>query len=467
MFFHQRFVPGLAIYSYLVGDEKSKQCAVVDPTRDVDELLRVAQREGLRVTHVLETHVHADFVTGSREIKQRLGDAVTIHCSGLGGEEWTPPFADHVVRDGDEFTMGSLRIRALHTPGHTPEHVSWAVFDDARSKDAPWMIFTGDFLFVGDVGRPDLLGEAAREKLARQLYHSVFEVTPAYADFTEIFPAHGAGSLCGKALGSRGSSTLGYERRFNASMQKDAQAAWVARLLEGMPVAPRYFLRMKKINREGPPVLGDKLPGRRGLSPSEVAAHSKQGNIVLDVRAKEAYSAAHVPGSISIPLAANLPTWAGSVLPYDKPIVLVLSDAADLDAVVTHLIRVGFDDIVGYLEGGFDAWENAGLASAALPMINVQELQRRMSAGGPLTVLDVRSESEWKAGHVKGAMHIHGGLLPDRFAEVPKNKPVAVICGSAYRASIAGSLLQREGYTDVSNVAGGMTAWKNAGLPTV
>lgn len=467
MFFHQRFIPGLAIYTYLIGDEKAKECAVIDPTRDVDELIRIAAREGLRITHVLETHVHADFVTGSRELKQRLGDAVTVHCSGLGGEEWTPTFADKTVRDGDEFTMGSLRIRAVHTPGHTPEHVSWAVFDDTRSKDEPWMIFTGDFLFVGDVGRPDLLGEAAREKLAKQLYHSVFTVTPAYADFTEIFPAHGAGSLCGKALGSRGSSTLGYERRFNVSMQKEAEAEWTTKLLEGMPVAPRYFLRMKKINREGPPVLGEKLPGRRGLSPRDVEAHAKRGGLVLDVRAKEAFAAAHIPGSISIPHSNNLPTWAGSVLPYDKPIVLVLGDSGDFDAVVTHLIRVGFDDIVGYLDGGFDAWENAGLPSAALPMINVQELQRRMSNGSALTVLDVRTEREWNAGHVKGAMHIHGGLLPDRFKEVPKDKPIAVICGSAYRASIAGSLLQREGYTDVCNVAGGMTAWKNAGLPTV
>ncbi len=218
MFFHQRFIPGLAIYSYMVGDEKSKQCAIIDPTRDVDEYLQIAKREGLRITHVLETHVHADFVSGSKELKSRLGDAVEIDVSGLGGPEWTPPYADRVLKDGDEINLGKIRLQAVHTPGHTLEHVSWALFDETRSQDVPWMIFTGDFLFVGDVGRPDLLGPEAQKVLAHQLYDSVFRKLPALPDITEIFPAHGAGSLCGKALGSRASSTIGFERRFNTAL---------------------------------------------------------------------------------------------------------------------------------------------------------------------------------------------------------------------------------------------------------
>ena len=209
MFFHQRFVPGLAIYSYMVGDEKSKQCAVIDPTRDVDEYLQIAKREGLRITHVFETHVHADFVSGSAELKARLGGEVKVVVSGMGGAEWTPPYADQVVGDGEEVALGTVRLKAIHTPGHTPEHVSWALFDDTRSKDAPWLVFSGDFLFVGDVGRPDLLGDETRKVLAHQLYHSVFERLPLLSDYTEVYPGHGAGSLCGKAIGSRSASSLG------------------------------------------------------------------------------------------------------------------------------------------------------------------------------------------------------------------------------------------------------------------
>ena len=195
MFFHQRFIPGLAIASYMVGDEKSKDCAVIDPTRDVDEYVQVARREGLRIAHVFETHVHADFVSGAPELKAHCGGTPVIHCSGMGGDPWTPPYADHVVKDGDEVRLGSLRLRAIHTPGHTPEHVCWALFDETRSKDHPWLVFTGDFLFVGDVGRPDLLGEAERAKLAHQLYESVFNKLAPLPDYTEVFPAHGAGSL--------------------------------------------------------------------------------------------------------------------------------------------------------------------------------------------------------------------------------------------------------------------------------
>src|SRR5439155_23905981 len=247
MFFHQRFIPGLAIASYMVGDEKAKEVAVIDPTRDVDEYIRVAKDEGLRITQILETHVHADFVSGSAELKARLKGEPVIHVSGMGGKEWTPPYADQVAqREGHEVKVGSLRLAAMHTPGHTPEHVSWALFDDSRSKETPWLIFTGDFLFVGDVGRPDLLGEEARKALAHQLYQSVFEKLPPLADFTEIFPAHSSGSLCGKALSSRRSSTIGFERRFNGSLRPMAEAQWIERLLSGMPLAPPCFRRMTK-----------------------------------------------------------------------------------------------------------------------------------------------------------------------------------------------------------------------------
>lgn len=468
MFFHQRFVPGLAIYSYLVGDEKTREAAVIDPTRDADDYIAIARSEGLRITHVLETHVHADFISGANELKVRLGGAPQIHCSGLGGPEWTPPYADSVVKDGDEIKMGQVRLRAIHSPGHTYEHVMWSLYDESRSRDTPWLIFSGDFVFVGDVGRPDLLGEEARKLLAHQLYLSVFTRLPMLPDFTEVFPAHGAGSLCGKAIGSRNSSTLGYERRFSPALVPQAEEAWIDSLLKGMPIAPPYFRRMKKVNSTGAPLIGLDPHGQKRFTAKEVHDRVCEHCVILDVRSKESFAAGHIPGAINIPHGHNLPTWAGWVLPYDTPMLIVPENPADVREVVTHLLRIGFDDVKGYLEEGIGAWETAGYELASLETISVHELARRLNEPGEARpfVLDVRSDAEWAGGHIQGARHIHGGLLQERFAEVPSDRPVAVICGSGYRASIAASFLKREGYGEISNVLGGMAAWKGAGLPS-
>ena len=468
MFFHQRFIPGLAIASYMVGDEKAREVAVIDPTRDVDEFIEIAGREGLRIAHILETHVHADFVSGSAELKARLGGSPQIHSSGMGGRDWTPPYADHVVTDGDELRVGSVRLKAIHTPGHTPEHVMWALFDDARSKEAPWLLFTGDFLFVGDVGRPDLLGEAVRKELAHQLYDSVFRKLPPIPDYTDIFPGHGAGSLCGKAIGSRRSSTVGYERRFNPALKEMPEKQWTETLLKGMPLAPPYFRTMKKVNAEGPTLLGHNLPGQRRFTAKEIHERLCEHCMVVDVRPKEAFAAAHVPGSINIPLGPNLATWAGWVLPYNKKLVIVPSSPSEVSQVVTHLIRVGLDDVQGYMEDGIDAWQNNGFAISNLETLSVQQLDARLkeSAERRPFVLDVRTEGEWDGGHIDDAHHIHGGVLKEFYEEVPKNRPVAVICGTGYRGSIAASFLKSQGYENIANVLGGMTAWKAAGLPT-
>lgn len=471
MFLHRRFIPGLAIYSYLVGDEKTREAAVIDPTRDVDEYLRIARAEGLRIAHVVETHVHADFLSGARELKARLGGEPRIHCSGLGGPEWTPGYADEVAADGHEIRMGSVRLRAVHTPGHTYEHVSWALFDETRSRETPWVLFSGDFLFVGDVGRPDLLGEEARAKLAHQLYDSVFRRLPPFEDFLEIFPAHGAGSLCGKALGSRASTTLGFERRFASALRERPEAEWIAALLEGMPIAPPYFRRMKKLNAAGPELIGPELPGSRRFDAREVRERVCEHCTILDTRSKEAFAAGHVPGAINIPLGPSFATWAGWVLPYDSPILVVLDDPRDMHEVATHLIRIGLDDLRGSLEGGIDAWETGGNELGRLETMSVHGLASRLKKGaasptgsGPF-VLDVRTDGEWESGHVEGATHVHGGLLSERIGEIPRDRPVAVICGSGYRASIASSFLLRHGFTEVANVLGGMAAWKAAGLP--
>ncbi len=467
MLLHQRFIPGLAIASYLVGDEKSGAAAVIDPTRDVEDFIRFAEEHGLHVLHIVETHVHADFVSGSRELKARLGGEPVIYCSAYGGADWTPAYADRHFKEGDMIQLGQVRLGCLHTPGHTPEHISITLTDASRSAEVPWLLFTGDFLFVGDVGRPDLLGEKAQRELAHGLYHSVFEKLPAIPDFTEVFPAHGSGSLCGKAISSRRSSTVGYERRFNPALVERPEEQWVSDLMAGMPLAPPYFRRMKKVNKEGPPVLGPELPGQRRWSAKQVHERVCTHCLVLDVRSKEAFAAAHIPNAINIPFGHNLPTWAGWVLPYDHPTLIVLDDRDQMDEVTTHLLRVGFDEVRGYLEGGIEAWVNAGYPLSTLTTISVHELAQKQNEGERLIVLDVRTEGEWTAGHIDDAIHIHGGKLQERFAEVPKDRPVAVVCASGYRASIAASFLQREGYQTVSNVLGGMTAWKAAGLPIV
>lgn len=467
MLFYQRFVPGLAIASYLVGDEQTGEAAVIDPTRDVSDFIRYATENDLHIRHIVETHVHADFVCGSRELKAQLDDEPLIHCSGYGGEDWTQPYADEYLREGDQLTFGNVRLEFLHTAGHTPEHICVTLKDLSRSSEVPWLIFTGDFLFVGDVGRPDLLGKEAQQELAHQLYQSVFEKLPALPEITEIFPAHGAGSLCGKAIGSRRSSTIGYERRFNNSLVEKPEQKWVQDLLNEMPLAPPYFRRMKKVNREGPAIIGPEQPGRRRWSAKQVSDQLCDECLIVDTRSKEAFAAAHIPNSINIPLGQNLPTWAGWVLPYDRPTLIVADDPAHIPQVTTHLLRVGFDDVQGYLESGIDAWEKAGYPLSTLGTLSVHQLKEQLAMvdRGSATLLDVRTEKEWNSGHIENAMHIHGGELQEHFDRIPRDQPVVVICGSGYRASIASSFLKREGYESVSNVIGGMGAWKAAGLP--
>ncbi|MGH9812382.1 MAG: MBL fold metallo-hydrolase, partial [Candidatus Acidiferrales bacterium] len=462
----QRFVPGLAIASYLIGDETTGEAAVVDPTRDVDELIRLAADSSLRIAHILETHVHADFVSGAQELKARLGGAPVIHASGLGGEEWTAAYADRAVKEDDEIHLGPVRLQAMHTPGHTPEHVCWTVFDDSRSRSVPWLLFSGDFLFVGDVGRPDLLGEEAQKQLARQLYQSLFEKLNRIPDITEILPAHGAGSLCGKALSSRRSSTVGFERQFNPALERKPEEQWVRELMAGMPPAPPYFRQMKKVNKEGPAVLGTDTPAVAPCPAREMERRLGQKGLVVDVRSKEAFAAAHIPASINIPFGPMLPTWAGWVLPYDRPLLLVTDSHAQVAAAAMHLRRVGFDNLAGALEGGMEAWETAGLPLTSLTTLSAQELARHLRQNREdITVIDVRTDGEWAAGHIDGARHIMLGKLPERLAEVPRNRPVALVCATGYRGAIAASLLRREGYWQVSNVVGGMRAWQAAGLP--
>lgn len=466
MLLYQRYTPGLAILSYVLADEQTGEAIVIDPVRDVDDYLDYGRRHGLRIRHILETHVHADFVSGSCQLKSRLGRNVAIHCSAYGGDEWVPPYADRYIRQGQPIRLGQLQLDFLHTPGHTPEHVAVLVYDTSRSTEVPWLMFTGDLLFVGAVGRPDLLGAEARKQLAHELYGSLFGRLADLQDITEIYPAHGAGSLCGKAIAGRRSSTLGFERRFSEQLRRKPEHEWVRDLLADMPPAPRYFARMKQVNRQGPGVLGRDLPGTQPLPLSAVQHHIDEGALVLDARSKEAFAAAHIPGAIHIGLGKHFATWAGWVLPYDRPILLVLDRADDAPSAAVELTGIGFDSLLGHLEGGIETWEQAGLPLATLSTISVHDLNRRLDeVPGKLSVLDVRTASEWEAGHIDGAIHLHAGQLLDNYDKVPRDRPVAVVCGSGYRASVAASLLQRNDYRHVHNVIGGMTAWKAADFP--
>jgi len=456
MFFHRRTTPGLAILSYMVGDDQSKRCAVIDPVRDVEEYLQLAREKGMEITDILETHVHADFVSGSRELKARLDGRPQIHCSAMGGDEWTPTYADHAVKNGESVQLGTIRLQGIHTPGHTSEHMIWALYDETRSPDTPWLYFTGDFLFVGSIGRPDLLGKEAQKTLAHQLYQSVFQTFPNLPDFAEAFPAHGAGSLCGKAIGSRPSTTIGFERRFNASFEEAPEQSWVKDLMQDMPPAPPYFARMKKINVEGPPILGPEYPGRTPISADQV-----KNCVILDVRKPEAFAKGHIPGSINIPYSPSLATWAGWLIPYDQPIALVLDTPKQASEVTLQLIRIGIDNLVGYLEGGVSSW-NGDLES--INPITVEDLATMKDK---VYLIDVRTETEWKAGHIPGSHNIHAGLLPSQAKTIPKEKPIAVICEGGYRSAVASSILKKEGISEILNIQGGMKAWKDARKQTV
>lgn len=464
MFLYKKFVPGLAIYSYMIGDEKTKKCAVIDPTRDVEEYIQVAAAHGLNITDILETHVQADYILGSKELKHRLQNKPIIHASGMGGKEWTPSYVDQSVKNGDEVNLGNIRLKALHTPGHTFEHLCWLLFDDIYNRDTPCCIFTGDLLFTGDIGRPDLLGDEHSEPLARKLYHSLFNVIADLPEFIEIYPGHGAGSRCGASIGSRESSTLGYERLFNQSLKKQEESVWVKLLLSRQPPIPRYFSKVKSMNVIGPEILyGKPLP--KSIGAKELNDQIKQLCIV-DIRSKEAFSAAHIPMSINIPLTEAFAMWAGTVLPYDMPLVLVFDQQSDLNIAITQLSRIGIDRVQGYLEGGITSWETLGLPLSNINTISVNDLAQAPSTHTPY-ILDIRTKAEWNAGHIKNAIHQPLGD-PDIIAkDIPSGQAVTVICGSGLRASIACSLLKKAGVTNVCNVLGGMMAWKNAGHPMI
>lgn len=456
----QRFeVPGLAHYSYLLSSEG--KAVVIDPKRDIDTYTDFAAQADLAITHILETHIHADYASGARELAQATGAEVWVSGHDQA-EDFQYQFLHHDFRDGESLEVGGMRIVAMWTPGHTPEHLSFLLYEKAGNSP-PMALFSGDFVFVGSLGRPDLLGEAAKQKLAGQLYESVHAKIKSLPDGVEVYPAHGAGSMCGAGMGERPQTTLGYERAMNRYFNIAAKPDFTNEILATVPEFPEYYKRMKRVNSEGPALLGG-IPGREEIPLAEFKGLiADPSAVVIDLRRQEAFGGGHIPGSFNIGGDNSLATWASWVVPYDRPIYLVGEENVEYHAR-RALIRVGLDDVRGYLKGGFKSWLLAGLPVAHVPQISTGELHDRVGKNGAV-VLDVRSPGEWKGGHIAAAKHIPAGALPGRASELPKDKPIYIICGSGYRSSLSTSVLRRAGFENVTNVMGGMTAWTRAKLP--
>jgi hydroxyacylglutathione hydrolase len=459
MFVKRFFEPSLAQASYLIGCQQADEAIVIDANRDVEQYIQAAAQEALRISHVTETHIHADYVSGSRELAHRTGASLCL--SDEGDQDWKYQF-EHArkLKHGDRISIGNIRIDVLHTPGHTPEHLTFLITDGAAA-DQPIAAVTGDFVFVGDVGRPDLLEKAANIKGtmaagARVLFASLQKFAK-HEDWLQIWPGHGAGSACGKGISAIPSSTLGYEKRFNWAFNKSSEADFVDAVLSGQPEPPTYFAKMKRINKEGPAILGEfHVP--EPLDAARLPELIARKALVIDTRPAADYAAGHMPGTINIPFNSSFVTWAGWLVNTEEFYLIV--DAATASSRLGELARslalIGIDRITGY----FDARAATGLAT--IPQITPKELAPRLKT---VTVLDVRSANEWSEGHLPGATHIPLGYLADRLTEIPHDRPVVVQCQSGGRSSIAASILERAGFDDVSNLTGGLGAWTASGLP--
>ena len=453
MLFRQFYLGCLAHASYLIGSDG--EAAVVDPQRDVDIYLEEARANGLTIKHVIETHLHADFVSGHHELAARTGARVYFGYRAPAKFEFVP------VHDKDEVHLGQVTLCFLETPGHTPESISVVVYDGDTDK-APEAVLTGDALFIGDVGRPDLLGSRMpATELAGMLYDSLHSKLLKLPDETKVFPAHGAGSMCGRNISNEKSSSIGHERRFNYALQPMSRDAFVAMMTTDLPEPPAYFSRDAQINLEGPQLLTELKPAKP-LSPKEVKTLQERGSLVLDTRGASDYGNGHVPGSLNISLNGQFASWAGSLIPLETSIVIVSEDESGVREAQTRLARVGIEHVEGYLNGGVLQWHNAGMALATIEQISVQELKERLAAKSVDMLIDVRRPNEWNNAHIDSARAIPLNHLPEEARTLNPNGRVVVICAGGFRSSIGTSVLERQGFAHISNVVGGMAAWQNA-----
>jgi hydroxyacylglutathione hydrolase len=454
MYFEQFYLTCLAHASYMIGSQG--QAAIIDPQRDVDLYLEAADEQGLKIGHIFETHLHADFVSGHKELAARTGAKIYI------GAQAHAAFPHIPLQDGFEVRMGSLRINTLETPGHTPESVCLVVTDEDKSHE-PWGVLTGDTLFIGDVGRPDLSPNHTPRQLAGLLYDSLHQKLLRLPDATLVYPAHGAGSLCGRNMRAERSSTIGTERLTNYALQIGSREEFVKQLTANLPARPGYFLQDAEINRSGAEPLTDRPP-LPSLTPVELETMLNEGANVVDVRPNDQFAADHIPGSINIALSGQFATWAGTLLGLGSKSVLVADTDAQIEEAHLRLARVGIEDVRGYLAGGMAAWKKAGRPLASTQQISAQDLNRKLS-DEKVNVLDVRREAEWQGGHIAQAQRSALDDFPQGLPAVDTTIPLAVHCKSGYRSMIACSMLERAGHRNIINLIGGFDAWHAAGLP--
>ena len=465
MFFQHVYDKTLAQASYVIGCQKEGVAIVVDPKRDVDTYLKIAEDNNLKITHVAETHIHADFLSGSRELQALTG--AELYLSDEGGEGWEYEFPHVGLKDGSVFYVGNLKFEVLHTPGHTPESISFLLTDVPASED-PVMVFTGDFVFVGDVGRPDLLEEAAgivgtKEAGAKEMYRSIdrFRDLP---DYIQVWPGHGAGSACGKALGAVPSTTVGYEKIRNWDLQyEEDQQGVIDFLLADQPEPPKYFAMMKKLNKVARPLLTE-VPKPKRLSREEFQAAMVKGIKVIDTRKKLDFAAGYIPGTLNIQHNNAFPTWMGWFVSYDEPFILIAEEKQH-DELVRMLMRIGLDNLYGYVPG-VEVWKELGHELATEPIIDLKELKELLRDGNP-QIVDLRGAAEFKEGHLEGADHIFVGTLEKNLDRVSRDREVVVHCKTGDRAAIGYSILAKHGFRNVKNYLEGYVDWVSNGNPVV
>ncbi|MFN8667087.1 MAG: MBL fold metallo-hydrolase [Gemmatimonadaceae bacterium] len=463
---------GLAQASYLVGCQKTGEALVIDANRDADQYIAAATAEGLRITHVTETHIHADYLSGSRELASRTG--ATLLLSAEGGRDWQYAFAAQegarLLHDGDAFTVGNLRLDVMHTPGHTPEHLIF-ILTDTPASPHPVGAFTGDFIFVGDVGRPDLLERAAKVEGtmragAAQLFQSLQRFVARAPDYLQLWPGHGSGSACGKALGAVPQTTLGYEKYANWALQIGDEATFIEAVLEGQPDPPRYFAMMKRLNREGPAILGH-LPAPAHASAAHLDAVLAGDALVVDIRRADVAADRFIPGTLNIPLNKSFVGWAGWLVGYDRDLYLLNDDRDDRAAreAAAELAMIGLDRVAGWFGSeAFTAWNAAGRAFDSVEQVDPATLAE-WARDETLTVVDVRATSEWDDGHLPGALHTPLGHLADALPRLAGADRLVMQCQGGGRSAIAASLARLHGISSVANLRGGFAAWRAAGLP--
>lgn len=439
--------------SYIVGSKN--EAAVIDPRRDCQIYIDIANKWRARIKYIYETHRNEDYVIGSLELSNINGSQV-FHGTGL---KWG---YGNTVKDNQEFCLGSLKIRALQTPGHSLESTSYVIYD-TESEDQAVMVFTGDLIFVGDVGRTDFLGSKMAPMMGEKMYDSIINRLLPLGDSVIMCPAHGSGSVCGGKIKEREISTLGIEKATNPMLKLNKED-FIANKIAEQHEMPPYFKKMEEFNLEGPPILGN-LPSPPSLKPSMFNDKIRKGAQIIDTRSPSAFGGAHIKGSYSLPPKRF--SYVGWVLTYDRPILLVIENIEALDFAVRNLVRLGFDRIEGYLAGGAESWYKDGLPFAEVRLISVQDLRQRIISQDDIAIIDIRRRSEWDEGHIDGSMHFYVGHLEKNADKLLKQKPVAVICKTGYRSSLGASILLRKGFDKVYNCLGGIDAWNKSGFPLI